>query len=156
MTPSYCVSYSINLCRLRKQTLPEEVSILGGVTLKVPLPSVTHAIADCLEKEGLTLPDGPLTTMYRAEIKKNVYYSIQYERVKKISTSQSVQSNVTVDGNLIIYLFEPNSRNRHFSIILLASTGQTKLVTETGIMCDIRSRQLVEMLKRTLHVMGNG
>lgn len=51
--------------------------------MKVPLPSVTRAIADCLEKEGLTLPDGPLTTMYRAEIKKNVYYSKQYERVKK-------------------------------------------------------------------------
>ena len=59
------------------------ISILGGVTLKMLLPQMLSAIKECVQVEGLSLPDGPVTTMYRAEINGVVYYSRQYQRVKK-------------------------------------------------------------------------
>ena len=69
--------------RSRKQTVSKEVNFLGGVTLKVLLPSMAQVLATYLEGEDLTLPAGPVTTVYRAEINGYFYYSRQYQRVKK-------------------------------------------------------------------------
>ena len=51
--------------------------------MKMLLPQMLSAIKECVQVEGLSLPDGPVTTMYRAEINGVVYYSRQYQRVKK-------------------------------------------------------------------------
>lgn len=70
-------------CRITSQAVTSEVSILGGITLKVPLPSDADALAHLLCKNDLELPSGPLTTIYRIEFKGTVYFSRAYKRVKK-------------------------------------------------------------------------
>ena len=59
-------------CRITNQAVTAEVSILGGITLKVPLPSDADALAHLLHKNDLELPSGPLTTIYRIEFKGTV------------------------------------------------------------------------------------
>lgn len=70
--------------RVIKQTVSPRVSVLGGISLKVFLPSVVHAIAEFLNAHSLNLPPGPLPTVYRIEKRGTVFYSKQYLRVKKM------------------------------------------------------------------------
>lgn len=75
--------HAISFCRITKQAVTAEVSILGGITFKVPLPSDADALTDFLHKNDLELPSGPLTTIYRIEFKGTVYFCRSYKRVKK-------------------------------------------------------------------------
>ena len=60
------------------------VFVIGGITMKIPLPDVADALAALLRSNGVTdLPSGLLPTVYRAEYNGNIYYSQQYRRVKK-------------------------------------------------------------------------
>ena len=70
-------------CRITNEAITAEVSILGGITLKVLLPSDADALAHFLHKNDLELPSGPLTTIYRIEFKGTVYFCRAYKRVKK-------------------------------------------------------------------------
>ena len=60
-----------------------DITVLGGVTLKTPLPTDADALSDFLLNYELRLPPGPLTTIYRVEFQGVTYYSRAYERVKK-------------------------------------------------------------------------
>lgn len=71
------------VCRINKQAVTSEVNVLGGVTLQVALPSIIHALAEYLRTHNLVLAPGQLVTMYRIEIRGTIYYSRQYQRVKK-------------------------------------------------------------------------
>ena len=57
--------------------------MIGGVSLKVLLPSVLHALSVFLTAHGLDVPTSPHTTLYRIEISGSVYYSRTYQCVKK-------------------------------------------------------------------------
>lgn len=86
------------------------MNIIGGVTLKAHLPCILSAVVECLQSDGLDLPDGPLTTMYRAEINGNLYYSKQYMRVKK-RNSHTVSYNLEGSkcfGFIECYIFVHN------------------------------------------------
>lgn len=71
------------LHRVVKQAVTSEVHVLGGVSRKVVSPCVLLALEECLRSCGLKLPPGPLTTVYRVELRGNLCYSMQYQRVKK-------------------------------------------------------------------------
>ena len=62
--------------RAPKQVIASDITVLGGVTLKTPLPTDADALSDFLLNYELRLPPGPLTTIYRVEFQA-------YERVKK-------------------------------------------------------------------------
>ena len=62
------------------QTLSSEVNVLGGVSLRVLL---LHALKECLFCNGTSVLPGPLKTVYRVEVRGKLYYSRQYQRVKK-------------------------------------------------------------------------
>ena len=57
-------------------------SILGGVTLKFVSPDVQEALMEMFEGQGIDI-SGSLTTFYRVDIHGTVFYSRQYQRVKK-------------------------------------------------------------------------
>ena len=69
--------------RAPKQVIASDITVLGGVTLKTPLPTDADALSDFLLNYELCLPPGPLTTIYRVEFQGVTYYSRAYERVKK-------------------------------------------------------------------------
>lgn len=83
----FMVIYGANTCfifhRVIKQAMTPDVSVLGGVTLQVALPCIMHALQEYLHVYNLALPPGQLVTMYRIEVRGTLYYSRQYQRVKK-------------------------------------------------------------------------
>ena len=84
-----------------------DVRVLGGVSLKVVLPHVLCALKDCLLSNGSTFPQGPLRIVYRVEVRGKVYYSNQYQWVKKRNsfTIAYLDYNGLNKYGLILYLF---------------------------------------------------
>lgn len=70
-------------CSVTKQAVSEGVRVIGGVSLQVPLPSVLCALSDFSQRHSLEVSPGQLLTMYRVEVRGTVFYSEQYQRVKK-------------------------------------------------------------------------
>lgn len=58
-----CAAKNFFSCRVIKQTVSPGLSVLGGISLKVLLPSVVHANAEFLNAHSLDLPAGPLPTV---------------------------------------------------------------------------------------------
>ena len=54
--------------RAPKQVIASDITVLGGVTLKTPLPTDADALSDFLLNYELRLPPGPLTTIYELPI----------------------------------------------------------------------------------------
>lgn len=79
--------------RIIKQAVTAEVSVLGGLCLKPLLPSVEQVLGEFLQRNSLELPSGPLTTVYCAEYQGNLYFSRQYQRVKKRNSYTVVYSD---------------------------------------------------------------
>ena len=69
--------------RPAKVSIIPGTSVLGGVTLKVLSPDVHSALLDIFATEGLDVPSGSLTTFYRLEKNGTIFYSRQYQRIKK-------------------------------------------------------------------------
>jgi hypothetical protein len=65
--------------RIIQQTVTNEVSALGGVSLKVPGPEVLSALSDF----GIELPQSQFTALYRIQLRGTIFYSRQYGRVTK-------------------------------------------------------------------------
>ena len=63
--------------RVMKQAVTSEVNVLGGVCLKPALPSVIQALTEFLQENGLEMPPGPLTTVYKVELRGNVYHRVR-------------------------------------------------------------------------------
>ena len=72
-TCSTNMAFTILYTRLKKQTVDEEISVLGGVALKPFGPNSITSVEECLHREGLgELPGGPLPTAYHVG---SLYYS---------------------------------------------------------------------------------
>ena len=65
--------------RIIQQTVTNEVSALGGVSLKVPGPEVLSALSDF----GIELPQSQFIALYRIQLRGTIFYSRQYGRVTK-------------------------------------------------------------------------
>ena len=74
------VAINFIICSIIKQTMAENVRVLGGVSLTLPLQSVISALT---ELPDLEMPRGQFMTIYRIELQGTVFYSQQYERVTK-------------------------------------------------------------------------
>ena len=72
------------ICSLIKQTVAENVRVLGGVSLKMPLQSVIIALTELCDLE---MPQGQFVTMYPIELRGTVFYSQQYQRVKNLTVT---------------------------------------------------------------------
>ena len=61
-----------------------EVTVLGGISVKLASPQVLHALKECLRLNGMaTVVFSPLKMVYRVEVRGKLCYSRQYQRVKK-------------------------------------------------------------------------
>ena len=57
--------------------------MFGGVSLKLAQPGVLQVLKEYLVSNSLYLPQRLLTTIYRVEVHGKVYFSRQYQYVKK-------------------------------------------------------------------------
>ena len=118
--------------RLVTQVITRGVTVLGGITFRVLSPNVLQALNHCLRSTGLEPVSNAVATLYRVNIKGEVFTSRAYQRATKRNsyTVSCIRNNskeyafveyyVCVHGKIFAILtmlnISPISVKEHFNI----------------------------------------